>query len=104
MAFALRVLLNLKAQLFLNLNYNLILQTDGIKNLDYHKTSGWNYDFFDTMIDPDTNTYLSEDYAFCRRWQKIGGSVYADITSGLTHHGTYGFAGDIKTQFLKRDE
>lgn len=74
------------------------------KNLDYHKTSDWNYDFFDTMIDPDTNTYLSEDYAFCRRWQKIGGSVYADITSGLTHHGTYGFAGDIKTQFLKRDE
>ena len=37
MAFVLKVLLNLKVQLFLNLNHNLILSTDGIKNLDYHK-------------------------------------------------------------------
>ncbi len=37
MAFALKVLLNLKVLLFLNLNHNLILSTDGIKNLDYHK-------------------------------------------------------------------
>ena len=67
---------------------------------DYHDTSEWNYAFFDTMIDPDTKRYLSEDYAFCRLWQKIGGSVYADITSGLTHCGTYAFKGNVGTQFL----
>ena len=67
---------------------------------DYHDTSAWNYAFFDTMIDPDTKRYLSEDYAFCRLWQKIGGTVYADITSGLTHYGTYAFKGNVGTQFL----
>jgi len=56
--------------------------------------------FFDTMIEPETKRYLSEDYAFCRLWQKIGGTVYADITSGLTHYGTYAFKGNVGTQFL----
>ena len=65
-----------------------------------HDDSEWNYAFFDTMIDPDSKRYLSEDYAFCRLWQKIGGSVYADITSGLTHYGTYAFRGNVGTQFL----
>jgi hypothetical protein len=65
-----------------------------------HATSDWNYAFFDTMIDPDNKRYLSEDYAFCRLWQKIGGTVYADIMSGLTHYGTYAFHGKVGTQFL----
>ena len=33
---------------------------------------------FDCMIDPNNRRYLSEDYAFCRRWQQIGGKIYAD--------------------------
>ncbi|NJL30752.1 MAG: hypothetical protein HC898_03475 [Phycisphaerales bacterium] len=28
------------------------------------------YAFFDTSIDEFSNRYLSEDYTFCRRWQK----------------------------------
>ena len=67
---------------------------------NYHDTSDWNYAFFDTMIDPETKRYLSEDYAFCRLWQKIGGRVYADITSGITHYGNYAFKGNVATQFL----
>tara|TARA_R110000803_G_C11979387_1_gene320548 strand:- start:589 stop:1380 length:792 start_codon:yes stop_codon:yes gene_type:complete len=67
---------------------------------DYHDTSNWNYAFFDTMIEPETKRYLSEDYAFCRLWQKIGGTVFADIVSGLTHYGTYAFKGNVGTQFL----
>ena len=70
------------------------------KTFDYHDNSNWNYAFFDTTIEPETKRYLSEDYAFCRLWQKIGGTVYADITSGLTHYGTYAFKGNVGTQFL----
>ena len=70
----------------------------------YHDTSDWNYAFFDTMIEPETKRYLSEDYAFCRLWQKIGGRVYADVVSGLNHHGTYVFKGNVGTQFLPQNK
>jgi hypothetical protein len=70
------------------------------KKFSQHDTSDWNYAFFDTMIEPETKRYLSEDYAFCRLWQKIGGKVYADIMSGLNHYGTYAFKGNVGTQFL----
>jgi hypothetical protein len=66
---------------------------------DYHKTSDWNYTFFDTMIEPQTKRYLSEDYAFCRLWQNMGGKIYADIRSGMTHYGNYAFRGNVGTQF-----
>lgn len=70
------------------------------KKYDHHDKSKWNFAFFDTMVDPDSKRYLSEDFAFCRLWQKIGGTVYADITSGLTHYGTYAFKGNVATQLV----
>jgi len=73
------------------------------KRFDYHDTSNWNYAFFDTMIEPETKRYLSEDYAFCRLWQKIGGKIYADIISGMTHMGNYSFKGNVATQFLPQN-
>lgn len=52
------------------------------------------YALFDTMIDPDNNNrYLSEDYAFCRRWQNIGGKVWLDPYITLNHFGNYIFQG-----------
>jgi hypothetical protein len=50
---------------------------------------------FDCMIDPDTRRYLSEDYAFCRRWQKIGGKIYADTLTTLGHVGNLPFYGKL---------
>ena len=35
---------------------------------------------FDTMIEPETKRYLSEDYTFCRRWQQMGGEIWMDPT------------------------
>ena len=69
------------------------------KEFDFHNTSNWNYTFFDTMVEPKTKRYLSEDYAFCRLWQNIGGEIYADILSGMTHYGNYSFRGNVATQF-----
>ena len=48
---------------------------------------------FDCMIDPDTKRYLSEDYAFCRRWQQMGGKIYADCNTTLGHVGNLPFTG-----------
>jgi hypothetical protein len=54
---------------------------------------------FECMIDPKTGTYLSEDFAFCKRWTDIGGEIWADLESRLDHVGPSVFHGDISTQF-----
>ena len=48
---------------------------------------------FDCMIDPESRRYLSEDYAFCRRWQQCGGRIFADINTTLGHVGNLPFSG-----------
>lgn len=48
---------------------------------------------FDCMIDPDSRRYLSEDYAFCRRWQHMDGKIYADCNTTLGHVGNLPFTG-----------
>jgi hypothetical protein len=53
------------------------------------------YRFFDVMVEPSTNRYLSEDYAFCRRWRDIGGRVFVDTQSKLSHQGLYTYQGDF---------
>lgn len=55
---------------------------------DYHAA-------FDCMIDPVTKRYLSEDYAFCRRWQQMGGRIYADTWTTLGHVGNLPFSGKL---------
>jgi glycosyltransferase involved in cell wall biosynthesis len=51
------------------------------------------YALFDCMIDPVSRRYLSEDYAFCRRWQQMGGKIYADVQTTLGHVGNLPFSG-----------
>ena len=50
---------------------------------------------FDCMIDPVNRRYLSEDYAFCRRWQQMGGKIYADTSTTLGHVGNLPFSGQL---------
>lgn len=50
---------------------------------------------FDTMIEPETGQYLSEDYAFCRRWRDLGGEIWADFESRLTHVGQATYSGSL---------
>lgn len=61
--------------------------------------SPWRCALFNCMIDEQTGTYLSEDFSFCRRWTAMGGEIWADLRSRLTHVGTVSFTGDISTQF-----
>lgn len=59
----------------------------------YCKREKYMYALFDTLID-ENGDYLSEDYTFCYRWRKMGGSVYADASIQLTHSGHYIFQGN----------
>ena len=54
---------------------------------------------FNCMIDSATGTFLSEDYSFCRRWIDMGGEIWADLESRLTHVGPVAFNGNVATQF-----
>ena len=58
------------------------------------------YALFDCMIDPETGVYLSEDYAFCRRWRAKGGEIWLDLKSRLTHSGSYNFRGNASESVL----
>lgn len=61
------------------------------------------HNIFDCMVDPDTGAYLSEDFTFCKRWRNIGGKIWLDRQTKLTHIGNYAFNGDVATSlpFLK---
>jgi hypothetical protein len=50
---------------------------------------------FETMIEPETGQYLSEDYAFCRRWRDLGGEIWADVEARLTHVGHAAYTGSL---------
>jgi len=38
--------------------------------------------------------YLSEDYGFCRLYQRAGGIIFADLTVKLNHYGQFCYHGD----------
>ncbi len=54
---------------------------------------------FECLIEPETGDYLSEDYAFCRRWRDIGGKLWLDTRSRLMHVGPREFAGVADARF-----
>lgn len=74
-----------------------MLGMEGIKDQiqDYH------YRLFDVMTE-ENGRYLSEDYAFCRRWQNIGGKIYIDAKSNLSHQGGHLYTGDFLQSLLAR--
>jgi len=50
------------------------------------------YDLFQCKV--VDHRYLSEDYAFCRLWQNMGGKIFIDLTARLTHIGQFNYFGD----------
>ncbi|WP_236620610.1 hypothetical protein [Basilea psittacipulmonis] len=74
-------------QAYPDLNY--VPDSIGVENKGFH------YRFFDVMVDPQSKRYLSEDYAFCKLWRNIGGKIYADAHSNLTHQGSKLYQGDF---------
>jgi len=74
------------------------LQYQRDHSLDAVTASANRFALFDCMLAED-GTYLSEDFAFCKRWTGIGGEIWADISSRLNHVGPMTFCGDLSSQF-----
>jgi acyl-CoA synthetase (AMP-forming)/AMP-acid ligase II len=51
------------------------------------------YALFDCGVEDDH--YFSEDWLFCHRWTKMGGSVYLDVSINLKHTGIEDFNGSF---------
>jgi hypothetical protein len=51
--------------------------------------------YFDTVIDPKSERYLSEDYMFCQWWRNMGGQIWLCPWMRTQHIGTYHFQGDM---------
>jgi hypothetical protein len=75
------------------------LQYSAVHDRARPRKSAHQYALFEGMIDPDNGDYLSEDYAFCRRWRDIGGEVWLDTRSKLMHIGPREFAGDAEVRY-----
>lgn len=51
--------------------------------------------YFDTIIDPESRRYLSEDYMFSHNVRRMGGKVWLCPWMQLQHIGTYTFTGSM---------
>src|SRR5580700_5510463 len=67
-------------------------------SIDAATASENRFALFECMIAED-GTYLSEDFAFCKRWTDMGGEIWADLDSKLHHVGPMTFRGDLSSQF-----
>ena len=75
------------------------LQFQREHSLDELAGSPNRFALFECMIDSANGTYLSEDFAFCKRWTDIGGEIWADLESRLDHVGPSVFHGEVASQF-----
>jgi len=63
-------------------------------DITYHREETFErqYAAFNAFVHDDR--YLSEDYAFCRLWQTLGGVVMVDVQGPkLIHRGTFNYGG-----------
>ena len=69
-------------------------------SIDAATESGNRFALFECAIAED-GTYLSEDFAFCKRWTDMGGEIWADLDSRLHHVGPMTFCGDLASRFTQ---
>ena len=60
------------------------------------------YNFWDTTFRLDTGEWKGEDLAFCNRATEAGFKIYANLDSGTTHHGSWGFQGKFGDSLVKK--
>lgn len=71
--------------------------------LEYNVENINEYALYDPIIlnDGKNKRRLSEDYAFCYRWRKIGGHIEVKMDVTLQHTGPHTFSGNLYNYFIK---
>jgi hypothetical protein len=62
------------------------------------KENDFAYALFDCGV--EDNHYYSEDWLFCHRWTKMGGSIWLDVTINLVHTGNEDFSGSYLSTIM----
>ena len=62
------------------------------------KENDYAYALFDCGV--EDNHYYSEDWLFCHRWTKMGGSIWLDVTINLVHTGNEDFSGSYLSTIM----
>lgn len=82
------------------LAFALLTRACAVKMAEAYPELGFNdssnsrlYGLFLPMVEDDR--YFSEDFAFCRRWRKIGGKVFICPDVRLKHTGAHTFEGSL---------
>jgi hypothetical protein len=60
------------------------------------------YNFWDTTFRLDTGEWKGEDLSFCALARGAGFKIYANLDSGTTHHGSWGFQGKFGDSLKKK--
>ena len=81
----------------MHISYSSTKYIEDSKFLDENENH-YSYALFDCAVVDDI--YLSEDWLFCNRWKKIGGSLWIDITINLNHTGIEDFQGSLLSSLL----
>ena len=61
----------------------------------------WN--FFDCIHEPETKTYLGEDFSFCKLWKDIGGKCYVFVNDPIIHVGEHQYEGCFRDELKLAD-
>ena len=56
------------------------------------------YNFFDTYYNQDDETYLGEDFYFCKLWTDIGGKIHGLVDEKLIHTGEKSYTGSLRDE------
>ena len=62
------------------------------------------YNFWDTTFRLDTGEWKGEDLSFCALARGAGFKIYANLDSGTTHHGSYGWKGKFGDSLVKKNK
>jgi len=77
--------------------YTSTKYTDDVGFLEDHENK-YAFALFDCGV--EDNHYLSEDWLFCNRWNRIGGSLWIDVSINLSHSGLEDYHGSLLSTLL----